>query len=166
MTRLTPCQTRPGGVTYAVVSKGGSVTITIDRIDHVVVNCRDVDTTASWYHRVLGLRVEVFGPDRRTALLFGRQKLNLRPTGARDWITGDADAPGALDLCFVSPDAADSIVAHLRACGVAVVDGPVVRAGALGPMTSVYCRDPDGNLVEVANYAPADADAGSTHPDP
>ncbi len=130
--------------------------ITIDRIDHVVLNCRDVAATACWYRRVLGMRVEDFGPDRRVALMFGRQKLNLRPTGARDWITGDVDAPGSLDLCFISPDALDTVTDHLRACGVTIVDGPVARAGALGPMTSVYCRDPDGNLVEVAGYAPAE----------
>ena len=81
--------------------------LSIDRIDHVVLNCRDVDETASWYQRVLGLQREEFGPDRRVALRFGRQKLNLRPTGAPDWATGAVDAPGSLDLCFVTGTSLD-----------------------------------------------------------
>jgi catechol 2,3-dioxygenase-like lactoylglutathione lyase family enzyme len=117
--------------------------IKIDRIDHVVINCRDVEAIAAWYERVLGMQREVFGADRRTALKFGSQKLNLRPTGpVADWPTGAADAPGSLDFCFVSEGSAEDIVEHLRACGVAVDLGPVVRAGALGPMTSVYCAIP------------------------
>ena len=133
----------------------------IDRIDHVVVNCRDVDHTAAWYERVLGMTRETFGPDGRTALTFGTQKLNLRPTAASGWPTGAVDAPGSLDLCFITTAAPDAVLAHLQACGIPVTDGPMQRTGALGPMTSIYCRDPDGNLVEVASYptrnAPAEA---------
>lgn len=125
----------------------------IDRIDHVVVNCRDVAAMAAWYERVLGLKREEFGPDRRIALKFGSQKLNLRPTGARNWETGAVDAPGSLDFCFITTASPDAVVKHFRACAVAVTEGPVAKTGALGPMTSVYCRDPDGNLVEVASYS-------------
>ena len=88
----------------------------------------------------------------RIALTFGRQKINLRPTGAANWITGAADAPGAADFCLVTQSPTDAVLAHLAACGVAVVGGPVERQGARGPMSSVYCRDPDGNLVEIAHY--------------
>ena len=129
--------------------------ITLDRIDHVVLNCRDVEGTAAWYERVLGMIREEFGPDRRLALLFGRQKLNLRPTGAADWETGRVDAPGSLDLCFVTGTPLAEAAEHLQACGVAITAGPVAKTGALGPMTSIYCRDPDGNLIEIASYAPA-----------
>ena len=129
--------------------------ITLDRIDHVVLNCRDVEATAAWYRRVLGMKREEFGPERRIALTFGRQKLNLRPTGAPGWETGAADAPGSLDLCFVTSTPLQDATEHLRACGIAITAGPVSRTGALGPMTSIYCRDPDGNLVEIASYAPA-----------
>ena len=122
------------------------------RIDHVVINCRDVEATAAWYERALGMTREVFGADGRLAFRFGQQKLNLRPTGAEDWITGAADAPGSLDLCFVTEVGLEEVMARWRACGVEVVDGPVERTGALGAMRSVYCRDPDGNLVEVAVY--------------
>lgn len=124
----------------------------IDRIDHVVVNCRDVDAMAAWYERVLGFQREIFGPERRTAMKFGRQKLNLRPTGAANWETGAVDPPGAMDFCFVTEDSVDATIAHLKACGVAITRGPTVRTGAMGPINSVYCRDPDGNLVEISSY--------------
>ena len=125
---------------------------TIDRVDHVVLNCSDVQNIAAWYERVLGMRREEFGPERRVALKFGNQKINLRPTGAANWPTGTQDAPGSLDICFITTDAPDSVLAHLRDCGVTVTEGPVQRTGARGVMTSVYCRDPDGNLVEIARY--------------
>jgi catechol 2,3-dioxygenase-like lactoylglutathione lyase family enzyme len=125
----------------------------IDRIDHVVLNCRDLETMASWYQRVLSMEREEFGPDRRVALKFGSQKINLRPTCAPNWPTGAVDAPGALDLCFITNSAPNVVLDHLRRCGVDVSEGPMQRIGALGPMTSIYCRDPDGNLVEIARYA-------------
>ena len=127
------------------------MTFSIDHIDHVVLNCRDVDATVDWYVRVLGMRREVFGAGR-IALAFGNQKLNVRPTGAPNWVTAAADAPGSLDLCFIADDAPEAIGAHLRECGVEITEGPVPKTGAQGPMTSHYCRDPDGNLVEVASY--------------
>jgi catechol 2,3-dioxygenase-like lactoylglutathione lyase family enzyme len=125
---------------------------TIDRIDHIVVNCRNLEATAAWYERVLGMRREAFGADGRLALKFGDQKLNLRPTGAPDWETGAADAPGSLDLCFITRAEPTAVIEHLAACGIPISTGPITRTGALGEMTSVYCRDPDGNLVEVATY--------------
>ena len=129
--------------------------LSVDRIDHVVVNTADVDRTIDWYVRVLGMTREVFGQGR-IALRFGEQKLNVRPTGAPNWETGAVDAPGTLDLCFVVDAEADAVGEHLRACGVEVTQGPVTKTGALGEMTSHYCRDPDGNLIEVATYRRAD----------
>jgi len=118
---------------------------TIDRIDHVVLNVKDVEISAAWYQRVLGMEREDFGADNRTALKFGGQKLNLRPTNAdkHKWIAAADTAPGT--------GAAD-VIAHLHDHGVMIELGPVSRTGALGPIQSVYCRDPDGNLVEVASY--------------
>jgi catechol 2,3-dioxygenase-like lactoylglutathione lyase family enzyme len=127
----------------------------VDRIDHVVINCRDVEVTASWYVRVLGMSRETYG-DGRTALAFGRQKFNVRPAGAPNWVTAAVDVPGTLDLCFIVDAEQDEVGAHLRACDVEITEGPIVRTGALGPMTSHYCRDPDGNLIEVATYRRAD----------
>ena len=128
----------------------------IDRLDHIVLNCRDVAVTAAWYERALGLRREVFGPDGRIALKFGGQKINLRPVGADNWITGTAEVAGAGDLCFIATGGLAAVRAHLDAAGVEVILGPVTRTGAAGPMTSLYMRDPDGCLVEVASYDPAD----------
>jgi catechol 2,3-dioxygenase-like lactoylglutathione lyase family enzyme len=123
----------------------------IERIDHVVVNCHDVGAVADWYVRVLGMRLETFSGDR-LALRFGDQKLNLRPAGARVWTTADVDAPGSLDLCFITTSSPDDVAARLRDAGVAISQVPVTKTGALGAMTSYYCRDPEGNLVEIASY--------------
>jgi catechol 2,3-dioxygenase-like lactoylglutathione lyase family enzyme len=131
------------------------MTFTVDRIDHVVLNCRDVEQTVDWYVRVLGMRREVFGQGR-IALAFGNQKINVRPSGAPNWATGAIDAAGSLDLCFIADMSASEIGAHLRACGVEVTEGPVEKTGAQGAMTSHYCRDPDGNLIEVASYRAPD----------
>jgi catechol 2,3-dioxygenase-like lactoylglutathione lyase family enzyme len=131
----------------------------VDRLDHLVVTCRDVTISASWYQRVLGMDVEEFGEQNRTALKFGGQKINLRPAEAtqHEWWTGEAGGvPGTADLCFIVTVDADQIIAHLRQCGVTVALGPVAKAGALGPITSVYCRDPDGNLIEISTYGSVD----------
>ena len=125
----------------------------IERIDHVVMNCDDVDATVAWYQRVLGMKKEIFGPDRHTALKFGKQKFNVRPRGKPDWWSVENDAPGALDLCFVTETPVDRVLAHLKACGVEIAQGPVEQIGALGPMTSVYFYDPNRNLIEVAVYS-------------
>jgi len=125
--------------------------LTVDHIDHVVLNCRDVEATVDWYIRVLGMQRVVFGGGR-IALAFGAQKINVRPTGAPNWVTAEADAPGSLDLCFIADAEPEAIGAHLRACDVEITEGPVPKTGAQGPMTSHYCRDPDGNLIEVASY--------------
>ncbi len=127
---------------------------TVDRLDHLVLNVRDVEITAAWYQRVLGMEREDFGAERRTALKFGGQKINVRPaeTEQDQWFTGRTIAPGSDDLCFITAVGPDQVIAHLGACGVAIERGPVETLGALGPMQSVYCRDPDGNLIEVASY--------------
>jgi catechol 2,3-dioxygenase-like lactoylglutathione lyase family enzyme len=128
----------------------------VDRLDHLVITCRDVEISASWYQRVLGMEREEFGPHRRTSLRFGGQKINLRPVSAKqeEWFTGSAGGvPGTDDLCFVVTMKSDQVAEYLRACGVTVEVGPVAKAGALGPIMSVYCRDPDGNLIEIASYS-------------
>ncbi|MCV7225229.1 VOC family protein [Mycolicibacterium komossense] len=124
----------------------------VDRIDHIVINTPDVDITADWYVRVLGMHRETYRGDR-TALVFGSQKFNVRPTGAPNWVTAEVDAPGSLDLCFIAEVAPEEIAAHLAAVGVEVIEGPTSRTGALGGMTSYYCRDPDGNLIEISSYS-------------
>ncbi|WP_426958777.1 VOC family protein [Muricoccus radiodurans] len=135
----------------------------VDRLDHLVITCNDVDVTASWYQRVLGMERESFGPHNRTSLRFGGQKINLRPRDATQeaWFTGTGAAPGGQDLCFIVTVTAEDVADHLRACGVTVEQGPVEKAGALGPINSVYCRDPDGNLIEISTYGDAAAIPGS-----
>lgn len=128
----------------------------VERFDHIVVNCNDVEATASWYERVLGMSRERFGPSNRTALRFGDQKINLRPVGALaddpDWVTGAVEAAGSEDLCFITRCNPEQVRAHLTECGVDITAGPVTKMGAMGAMTSHYCRDPDGNLIEIAVY--------------
>ena len=129
--------------------------ITIDGLDHLVINVADVEASAAWYQRVLGMtRQDAPGMPVRTSVHFGRQKINLRPISAskEDWFTADHEAVGSDDLCFITRSSPEDVVAHLKACGVAIEVGPVERLGARGNMMSVYCRDPDGSLIEIATY--------------
>ncbi len=125
---------------------------TVDRLDHLVLTCADVDLIASWFQRVLGMEREEFGPKNRTALRFGGQKINLDPAGG-ERTTAAAAVPGSSNLCFTTAIRPGDIVAHLESCGVQIVEGPAAKIGALGPMTSVYCRDPEGNLIEISTYS-------------
>ncbi|MEP6657446.1 MAG: VOC family protein [Betaproteobacteria bacterium] len=132
--------------------------LTVRRIDHLVLTCRDVAATVRFYTEVLGMREVTFG-NGRVALAFGRQKLNLHPAGQKaDAASANVVAlaahptPGAVDICLVVGEPIAAVAAHLAASGVPIEEGPVVRTGALGPIRSVYIRDPDGNLVELARY--------------
>jgi catechol 2,3-dioxygenase-like lactoylglutathione lyase family enzyme len=133
--------------------------VTIDALDHLVINVANVQRTAEWYGKVLGMEVKVFDPGQgktpRTSLIFGRQKINVRPIDADkvDWFTADHEAAGSDDLCFLTTAPPAEVVAHLRACGVAIEEGPVAKQGARGTLQSVYCRDPDGSLIEISSYA-------------
>jgi catechol 2,3-dioxygenase-like lactoylglutathione lyase family enzyme len=134
------------------------MTITVQALDHLVVQVSDVGASAKWYAQVLGMTREDFRPEPgkppRTAMPFGRQKINLRPITERkeDWFTADHEAVGSEDLCFLTDSTPDQVVQHLRALGVAIVTGPGARQGARGVLMSVYCRDPDGSLIEIASY--------------
>jgi catechol 2,3-dioxygenase-like lactoylglutathione lyase family enzyme len=128
--------------------------IDIDRIDHIVLTVQDIDRTIEFYERVLGMEPVTFAGGRR-ALAFGRQKLNLHQAGREFEPKALNPAPGAIDLCFIASTALEEVIATLKSEGVAIIEGPVAKTGALGPMKSVYFRDPDGNLVEVSNYAEA-----------
>ncbi|WP_256644215.1 VOC family protein [Stenotrophomonas sp. 9(2022)] len=123
----------------------------IERLDHLVLTVADIDRSCDFYHRVLGMQVVGFGAGR-TALQFGRQKINLHPASAPLQPHAVRPTPGSADLCLVTRTATADVLAHLQAQGVAVEEGPVPRTGALGPIESVYFRDPDGNLIEVSRY--------------
>jgi catechol 2,3-dioxygenase-like lactoylglutathione lyase family enzyme len=128
--------------------------IAIDRIDHVVLTAHDVERTLAFYQRVLGMEPMTFAGGRR-GLAFGRQKINLHQSGREYEPKALKPGPGSLDLCFITETPLADVIAHLKAEGVAIAEGPVQKTGALGPMMSVYFRDPDGNLIEVSNYGAA-----------
>jgi catechol 2,3-dioxygenase-like lactoylglutathione lyase family enzyme len=115
-----------------------------------VLTVRDLAATCAFYERVLGMRVVVDGG--RTALHFGQQKINLHRAGHELEPKAQRPTMGSGDFCLVTEDALDAVIEHVRTCGVAVELGPVARHGALGAMRSLYFRDPDDNLVEVAQY--------------
>ncbi len=123
----------------------------IDRIDHLVLTVKDIDTTCDFYSRVMGMKAVVFAQGRR-ALEFGRQKINLHPAGSEYSPRAQHPVPGSADLCLIAAVPLAEVVAHLRDCGVEIIEGPVERSGALGSMLSVYFRDPDLNLIEVSEY--------------
>ena len=125
--------------------------MTIDRLDHLVLTVRDVEATCAFYARVLHLEPVTFGGGRR-ALSFGRQKINLHAAEAPIAPHALHPTPGSADLCFITTTPIVEVVAHLQSLGVSITEGPVRRTGATGPITSVYFRDPDSNLIEVAEY--------------
>ena len=128
------------------------MSVRIDRLDHVVLTVRDIDATCAFYERVLGMRPVTFGAGRR-ALTFGRQKINLHAAGRELEPRSRVPTPGSADLCFIADTALDDVQAHLQACGVEILEGgQTPRTGATGPITSLYFRDPDGNLIEVSRY--------------
>ena len=130
--------------------------VTVEALDHLVVNVTNVEAAAAWYHRVLGMTREDFDLPRGrvTAMKFGRQKINLRPITAtkQAWFTADHEAAGSDDLCFLTGSTPQAVVDHLRACGVKIEEGPGEKRGAMGMIVSVYCRDPDGSLIEISSY--------------
>jgi catechol 2,3-dioxygenase-like lactoylglutathione lyase family enzyme len=123
----------------------------IERLDHLVLTVADLDRTVDFYTRSLGMEAVSFDDGRR-ALAFGEQKINLHQVGHEFEPKAQRPTAGSGDLCFVTDSAIDDVVAHLTRQGVDIEVGPVPRAGALGPMDSVYVRDPDGNLVEISHY--------------
>jgi len=120
----------------------------INGIDHIVLTVRDIEASAAFYKRVLGLECVTFGEGRR-ALVVGDQKINLHTLGME---TRNHAAIGAGDVCLTTDMTPEEVVGKLKAEGVEIDEGPVPRSGARGPITSVYFVDPDGHLVEVSSY--------------
>jgi catechol 2,3-dioxygenase-like lactoylglutathione lyase family enzyme len=125
--------------------------VRVESLDHLVLTVADIEATVAFYVRALGMEAVSFGDGRR-ALAFGRQKINLHQAGREFEPKAAHPLPGSGDLCFITAGPIDAVVEHLGARGVPVEEGPVERTGARGPMTSVYLRDPDGNLLEIATY--------------
>lgn len=126
-----------------------------DRLDHIVLTVADIEATTQFYERALGFTREFFrGPDGapRYALKFGQQKINLQDRDTQTPTKAQRPTLGAGDFCLLAAVPLDDVIAHLAAANVPLEAGPVPRRGALGALKSIYFRDPDGNLVEVAEY--------------
>ncbi|MEG2140119.1 MAG: VOC family protein [Bilophila sp.] len=123
----------------------------IDDLDHLVLTVADIETTRHFYEEVLGMVAFTFGGGR-TALSFGNTKINLHQAGKELSPHALHPVPGSADLCLVTRTPFAEVLLHLKRHRVTVVEGPVPREGATGPMLSVYVRDPDGNLIEIASY--------------
>ena len=126
----------------------------LDRLDHLVLTVRNVETTCTFYSNVLAMEVVTFENGRK-ALSFGSQKINLHEVGKEIEPKAYRPTPGSADLCFTTTTPVDEIVTRLRLSKVRILEGPIRRTGALGQMISVYFRDPDLNLIEVSNYEDA-----------
>jgi catechol 2,3-dioxygenase-like lactoylglutathione lyase family enzyme len=125
--------------------------VKIERLDHLVLTVADIERTVSFYRDVLGMEPTVFGGGR-TALAFGRSKINLHQVGREFEPKAAAPVAGSADICLIAGDPLEVVAAELREHRVTIEDGPVERSGATGPIRSVYVRDPDGNLIEISNY--------------
>ena len=124
----------------------------IDCLDHLVLTVRDIEATSAFYTRVLGMEAVTFGEGRK-ALRFGRQKINLHEARHEFAPYAAAPTPGSADLCLLTSHSIERVIEHITSCGVPVELGPVLRTGAMGDILSIYLRDPDGNLIEIANEA-------------
>jgi catechol 2,3-dioxygenase-like lactoylglutathione lyase family enzyme len=118
-------------------------------LDHLVLTVRDVDATVAFYRDGLGMEARRF-EGGRLALHFGRQKINVHEAGREHEPKAEVPTPGSADLCFLTDRPLEEVRERLEARGIAVIEGPVARTGATGPLVSLYVRDPDGNLIEIA----------------
>lgn len=124
----------------------------IERLDHLVLTVKNIEATCRFYHQILGMEIVRFG-DQRTALKFGTQKINLHQAGHEIDPKAAAPTRGSADLCFITNERVEDVLKALLADNVKILEGGIVhRTGAVGPIRSVYFRDPDGNLIEVSNY--------------
>ncbi|UQA51488.1 VOC family protein [Vibrio sp. ED002] len=123
----------------------------INRLDHLVLTVKDIQTTLDFYIQVLGMESVTFG-EGRVALIYGKQKINLHQLGSEFEPKARQVASGSADLCFITDTPILDIISHLEVHAIEVIEGPVQRTGAIGNILSVYIRGPDGNLIELSNY--------------
>ncbi|MCI5095748.1 MAG: VOC family protein [Rhodobacteraceae bacterium] len=130
------------------------MTCTVDSLDHLVLTVRDIDRSVTFYTETLGMLAEIFHPldgTTRHALRFGSQKINLHPYGREFPPAADRPTPGSADICFLTTTPLADWQTHLSDLGIQIEEGPVGRTGAVGPLQSIYIRDPDKNLIEISN---------------
>ncbi|MFP4538383.1 MAG: VOC family protein [Dichotomicrobium sp.] len=128
--------------------------MTITGLDHIVLTVRSIERTCAFYRHALGAETITYGQGR-TALGFGDQKINLHEAGSTFEPKADKPMPGSGDFCLIAAAPLADVEQHLRAQGIEIEEGPVPRTGARGPILSIYIRDPDGNLIEIASYEQA-----------
>jgi catechol 2,3-dioxygenase-like lactoylglutathione lyase family enzyme len=123
----------------------------VNKIDHLVLTVNDIEASCVFYTTVLGMEEISFGQGRK-AVAFGDQKINFHQVGNELEPKALQPTPGSGDLCFITESLMSEVISHLQSCGVEIIEGPVKRSGAAGPITSIYLRDPDRNLIEIAKY--------------
>jgi catechol 2,3-dioxygenase-like lactoylglutathione lyase family enzyme len=127
----------------------------IARIDHFALTVADIDRTIRFYTEALMMGVQRFGTAEtpRVALTFGQQRINLHAAHAIPDPNVLKPTPGSADFCLITDASLEEWQTHFGSLGIAIIEGPVRRTGAMGPIASIYVRDPDLNLVEIARYA-------------
>ena len=123
----------------------------IERLDHLVLTVQDLQKTLAFYVDVLGMQAITFGQGRH-ALQYGQQKINLHIKGHEFEPKAQQVMCGSADLCFITSTPLEQVEQELKQAGLDILEGPVQRTGAIGPITSLYVRDPDGNLIEISQY--------------
>ncbi|MDA7948630.1 MAG: VOC family protein [Hyphomicrobiaceae bacterium] len=124
--------------------------MSVTGLDHLVLTVADIEATCEFYVKALGMQRDLFAGER-TALKFGTQKINLHEAGNEFEPRAVHPTPGSGDLCFIVENL-EAAKLRLDAEGVEIIEGPVTRTGASGKLMSIYCRDPDGNLIELSQY--------------
>ena len=122
----------------------------LQKIDHLVLSVADVERSCRFYCDVMGMRRVMFG-ENRTALHFGETKINLHPIDWDYYLKAENPSAGSADLCFIVDEDVCLLKTSLLGLGIEVIEGPIARTGAIGDLVSIYVRDPDGNLIELAN---------------
>ncbi|MFC6274377.1 VOC family protein [Levilactobacillus tangyuanensis] len=123
----------------------------IRNIDHLTLTVADIERSIRWYHEVFDLPIIEFGDGRRGVKL-GKQKINFQQSDTPHLPVAKHPTLGSADFAIIATDPLANILSHLTNYAVEIVDGPLPKEGALGPMTSVYVRDPDENLIEIGKY--------------
>jgi len=124
----------------------------IDHIDHIVLTTRDKAACIRFYTEVLGMKMSSFRTptEERFAFKFGNQKINVHEWGREFTPRAHVAAPGTLDLCFIASIALEDVISRLKNSKIEILEGPVLKTGAVHKLRSVYVRDPDLNLVEIS----------------
>ena len=122
----------------------------VSKLDHFIITANNLEKTIDFYSRVLGMELQTFS-DGRKALIFGDHKINLHEAGKEFKPHAQNPLPGSADLCFITRTPMQQVISHLTTCNVSIIEGPLEKSGASGPLFSIYIRDPDNNLIEIAN---------------